>query len=57
MSYAKAISKDIYSQITTTVIEALEQGNIMCPEALTNCQRTLQQGNHTGVGTFSGSTL
>ena len=29
MSYAKAISKDIYSQITETVIEALEQGNII----------------------------
>jgi antirestriction protein ArdC len=29
MSYAKTISKDIYSQITETVIEALEQGNII----------------------------
>ena len=29
MSYVKAISKDIYSQITETVIEALEQGNII----------------------------
>jgi antirestriction protein ArdC len=29
MSYAKAISNDIYSQITETVIEALEQGNII----------------------------
>ena len=27
MSYAKAISKDIYSQITETVLEAREQGN------------------------------
>ena len=29
MSYAKEISKDVYSQITETVIEALEQGNII----------------------------
>src|SRR3954467_4595240 len=29
MSYAKEITKDIYSQITETVIEALEQGNII----------------------------
>src|SRR3954469_22890226 len=29
MSYAKAISKDIYSQITETVIEALEPRDII----------------------------
>jgi antirestriction protein ArdC len=29
MSYAKEISKDIYSQIAETVIEALKQGKII----------------------------